>query len=269
MKIKLLGISEDEKAKGFNVGDVCVVDKVEISGDCYAYDIFYKCGDMWFHSILSEEVSSDIRVDMFIKHVDNLIAENSKNEVLFKFKYELDLNSFCEDNWIACSNDEGLIISTNDYGTAFNAYEWAKSGLQFKVDDDGVFDCDEVAILGKVFRSYQAVPVDDDSSNECFEYEENILCTGYDSNNTKWLVWNDDDGISTITDDYEEALNDYSKMVKEAKEYSNETGEVYEETKVILARMYKHFYSKKIGFSEEDDCEIWDFKEEELVNDNI
>lgn len=264
MKIKLLGLSEAEIEKGFEVDKVYTVDKVEISGDMYAYDIWYLCQGSFFHSIMVEEVKGDIRVEKIIKYIDKMTDDNLKNEICFKFKYDIDLKDYSEDTWIVCSNEEGLIINTENYEEASVEYETAKSGLQFIVDNNGIFNCDEVAILGKVFRRYHVVPTEDDVAGESLEYEEDILCDSYDAEDVKWLVWDDEDGISTITDSYEEALNDYSKYVQGANEYTDRSGEIYEETQIILARIYNHFYSKKIGISEEDDCEIWDFQEDIL-----
>lgn len=78
MKIKLYEL--DNK--------VVDIREVNIVGDSLAYDIFYKHGDEWYHSLCVEELEREEK----IKQVEDSIEQWREANIFFKFDITLDLS---------------------------------------------------------------------------------------------------------------------------------------------------------------------------------
>lgn len=91
MKCKIHGLCESQTEKGLKLGSIIDINKIEISGDYCAYDIWYYANELVFHSMSIEELETDDRLLNVISHLDNCIKDNEKFNLPFKFKYEIDL----------------------------------------------------------------------------------------------------------------------------------------------------------------------------------
>lgn len=87
-----------------------------------------------------------------------------------------------------------------------------------------------------------------------------------------WIVYDNEEGLLGIYDNYDEALNDYEKCKASQKDYVQGEGEFTTDETVILAKVEKHFYGyetdkKFLDYDEngeefETDDNLWDWKED-------
>lgn len=69
------------------------VKEVEISGDITGWDLWYVVDGEGYHDLRVEEIDSDKRVDLLIKHMDNFVEELSKTHdenIRYNVKINLD-----------------------------------------------------------------------------------------------------------------------------------------------------------------------------------
>jgi hypothetical protein len=102
MIIKLLHLFEDDKNKGFELNKEYTVNKVQISGDYCAYDIWYYITNelnnaTCFMDLNVEEVGKDKRLDKFIANFNDFLTFNNNNtNIPYKFQFELHMD--CEES---------------------------------------------------------------------------------------------------------------------------------------------------------------------------
>lgn len=94
MKIKLLGLFEDDIKNGFETHKEYTVDKVEISGDYCAYDVWYyitneKGNTTCFQDLNVKESETDERLNYFILRFINFQREMN---LPYKFNFKIDLD---------------------------------------------------------------------------------------------------------------------------------------------------------------------------------
>lgn len=97
MKIKLHGLFEKDIENGFETNKEYEVNKVEISGDYCAYDVWYyisneKGNTTCFQDLNVEEIGIDNRVDKFIANFNDFLTFNNA-DLPFKFEFKIDLES--------------------------------------------------------------------------------------------------------------------------------------------------------------------------------
>ncbi|MGG1444881.1 hypothetical protein ABE354_23095 [Brevibacillus laterosporus] len=86
-----------------------------------------------------------------------------------------------------------------------------------------------------------------------------------------WMVYDQIEGLISITDDEQEALRDYEKQKEDNKKYVQKDGEFQGDERVILALIKKDFFCEDTGKPEinydEDGNEVlasdtyWEWKE--------
>ena len=94
MKIKLLGLFEDDIKNGFETHKEYIVNKVEISGDYCAYDIWYyitneKGNTTCFQDLNVKESETDEKLNYFILRFINFQREIN---LPYKFNFKIDLD---------------------------------------------------------------------------------------------------------------------------------------------------------------------------------
>ncbi|AMQ66640.1 hypothetical protein BH753_gp158 [Bacillus phage Shbh1] len=62
-----------------------------------------------------------------------------------------------------------------------------------------------------------------------------------------WIVWDNVDGLVVKTDDYQEALTEYNKCVKWAREVVDCNDGFEKNENIVLAKVEKHFFSYDTG----------------------
>ena len=97
MKIKLLGVTDEELKQGFNTKEEYSVMEITISGDTYAYDIWYKIKSnkdivTWQQDLCIEEINEneDKEYEKFLKDIDCFI--NNHQETMFNFDFSYRFN---------------------------------------------------------------------------------------------------------------------------------------------------------------------------------
>lgn len=95
MKIKLLGLFEDDIKNGFETHKEYTVNKVEISGDYCAYDVWYyitneKGNTTCFQDLNVKESETDDRLDKFIENFNEF--QKTMGELPYKFEFKIDLD---------------------------------------------------------------------------------------------------------------------------------------------------------------------------------
>lgn len=95
MKIKPLMLSEDEIEKGFDISTEYPVDKVNVSGDYVAYDIWYhvtndKGNELWIMDIYDNNVIVDDKLTRLLDLINYTVEQNE--DVPFKFNYDIFLD---------------------------------------------------------------------------------------------------------------------------------------------------------------------------------
>lgn len=78
----------------------------------------------------------------------------------------------------------------------------------------------------------------------------------------EYIVHDNEDGLSIYTDNYSKALEEYEKCKKYCHDYVVDNAEFSGDERIILAKVEKVYFSTPIGEFNEDEEELWDFKEE-------
>lgn len=76
-----------------------------------------------------------------------------------------------------------------------------------------------------------------------------------------WLVYDSDEGLVIVTDDYEEALAEYNELKKAWKDYVSKRDEFNGDERVILARIEKDFHSYETDEKAPEGDNYWDWEE--------
>jgi hypothetical protein len=97
MKIKLNGLFEQDIENGFETQKEYEVNKVEISGDYCAYDVWYyitneKGNTTCFQDLMVEEVGIDDRIEKFVANFNDFLTFNN-SDLPYKFEFKIDLES--------------------------------------------------------------------------------------------------------------------------------------------------------------------------------
>jgi hypothetical protein len=89
-----------------------------------------------------------------------------------------------------------------------------------------------------------------------------------------WMVYDSNEGLVCVTEDYNEALKEYEDYKENHKNYVAKYGEYEGDERVILAEVKKNFFcydtKKPVVEFDDDDNEIdtgdtyWDWKEQEF-----
>ena len=87
-----------------------------------------------------------------------------------------------------------------------------------------------------------------------------------------WIVYDNEEGLLGVYDNYDEALSDYEECKKSQMDYVQREGEFTTEERVILAEVKRHFYGyetdkKAVDIDEngeeiETEDNLWDWKED-------
>lgn len=96
MKIKLHGLFEKDIENGFEINKEYEVNKVEISGDYCAYDVWYYITNelnntTCFQDLNVEEIGIDDRITKFIDNFNDF--QKTMGDLLYKFEFKIDLES--------------------------------------------------------------------------------------------------------------------------------------------------------------------------------
>lgn len=84
-----------------------------------------------------------------------------------------------------------------------------------------------------------------------------------ETNFEQWIVYDNEEGLVLLINDYEEALAKYEKCKKDCKDNVSNNGEFSSNETVVLAKVDKFFYSKA-EYIGEYLKEVWEFKEESI-----
>ncbi len=86
-----------------------------------------------------------------------------------------------------------------------------------------------------------------------------------------WIVWDDDEGLVCITDEYDEAVKEYNKCKVGLQQLVNEDGEFRGNEQCVLARIERNFYSHDTGEAVpgKDGDTYFEWKEEVKPPDEI
>ena len=96
MRIKLHGLFERDIENGFEIQKEYNVNKVEVSGDYCAYDVWYyitneKGNTTCFQDLMVEEIGIDDRIDKFIDIFNDF--QKTMGDLPYKFEFKIDLES--------------------------------------------------------------------------------------------------------------------------------------------------------------------------------
>jgi hypothetical protein len=93
MKIKVMGLTEQDIENGFEIGKNYEVNRVDISGDTYSYDIWYQISNGKYNTCLQdlsgEDVEYDERIDKVLNDIESLLE---KYDFPIKFNIEMNIN---------------------------------------------------------------------------------------------------------------------------------------------------------------------------------
>jgi hypothetical protein len=77
-----------------------------------------------------------------------------------------------------------------------------------------------------------------------------------------WLVYDSEEKLYIVTDDYEEAKSEYERLKESWKDYVSKYGEFSGDERVILAKIEKDFYPYETHKKTPEGDNYWDWKEE-------
>ncbi|MEO2600954.1 hypothetical protein [Clostridium butyricum] len=92
MKIKPTLLTKEDVQNGFNYKTEYKVDKIEVVGDCQAYDIWFHItneigNSLWIQDLYNKNIITDDNILSLLDGINDLVT---KSKAMYKFKFEID-----------------------------------------------------------------------------------------------------------------------------------------------------------------------------------